>query len=66
VIAGEWAFERGPYYATYTAISGGETVRDIGYAMYLMKRQSDGSWRYARIICNATPGKAGIQSAEAV
>jgi uncharacterized protein (TIGR02246 family) len=54
VIAGDWAFERGPYNATYTARSGHEPIRDIGYAMYVMRRQSDGSWKYARIICNAT------------
>jgi uncharacterized protein (TIGR02246 family) len=52
VVAGDWAFERGPYQTLYEPLSGDTQVIDTGQAMYVMKRQPDGSWRYARIISN--------------
>jgi uncharacterized protein (TIGR02246 family) len=52
VISGDWAFERGPYRDVYEPLAGGTPLLDNGYALYIMKRESDGAWRYARILSN--------------
>jgi uncharacterized protein (TIGR02246 family) len=52
IIAGDWAIERGPYKSLYEPLSGKSPILDEGYAMYIMKRQPDDSWRYTRIISN--------------
>lgn len=52
VVTGDWAFERGPYRSTYEPLSDGAPIVDTGYALYVMKLDPDGSWRYARIIWN--------------
>lgn len=50
--AGEWAFVRGTYGFRTTPKAGGETSEEIGKFIYMLKRQSDGSWKIARAIWN--------------
>lgn len=49
---GEWAFVRGTYSFRTTPKAGGETSEEIGKFIYILGRQSDGSWRIARAIWN--------------
>ena len=50
--AGEWAFVRGTYTFRVTPKAGGETSEEIGKIIYILGRQSDGSWKVARAIWN--------------
>jgi uncharacterized protein (TIGR02246 family) len=52
-VAGDWAFDRGGYQLTITPKDGGEPVRDTGKYIDILRRQSDGSWKYARAIWNS-------------
>ena len=51
VVAGDWAFERG---TSRIVLSGGEgeTIEDSGKGITIYRRQSDGSWKMARLIFN--------------
>jgi ketosteroid isomerase-like protein len=47
-IAGDWAFEWG-YFSGKSATGGKESLQ-YGKVMRVMKRQSDGTWRFARVM----------------
>lgn len=52
VVSGDWGFDRGTYRYTETPRAGGATVVREGNYLWLARRESDGVWRYARIIWN--------------
>jgi uncharacterized protein (TIGR02246 family) len=52
VVSGDWAFDRGTFTATLTPKAGGEPIQDGGRYIWILKRQADGSWKYARSIWN--------------
>ena len=47
-VAGDWAFEWG--YGSYKIEKGDKVTVQYGQLMRVMKRQSDGSWRFARVM----------------
>ena len=47
-IAGDWAFEWG--YGSYKTAKGDKVSIQYGTLMRVMKRQSDGTWRFARVM----------------
>jgi ketosteroid isomerase-like protein len=47
-IAGDWAFEWG--YFSYKIAKGDKVSVQYGTVMRVMKRQSDGTWRFARVM----------------
>jgi uncharacterized protein (TIGR02246 family) len=51
-VAGDWAFGRGPFELRLTPKPGGEPVVDRGKFLDVLRRQGDGSWRFARVIFN--------------
>jgi uncharacterized protein (TIGR02246 family) len=53
VVFGDWAFSRGTWAGTNTPKAGGEAIQDNGKYLWILKRQSDGSWKYARFIWNS-------------
>lgn len=55
VIAGEWAFERGIERMTATPIGGGPERTMSQRALLILRRGSDGRWRYARGMTNGMP-----------
>jgi uncharacterized protein (TIGR02246 family) len=51
-VAGDWAFERGTEIVTMRTDPGGPSATiDVKY-LVILKRQPDGSWKYARYIYN--------------
>ena len=56
-IVGGWAFEWGYFEASFTkaANAAPETVR--GKQLRILKRQADGSWKFARVMVVTDPGK---------
>jgi uncharacterized protein (TIGR02246 family) len=55
VIAGEWAFERGIERMTITPVDGGPTQTMAQRALLILRRGSDGRWRFARGMTNGLP-----------
>ena len=53
VFTGEWAFLRGPYSATFSPKAEGAPIDDTGTWLVIMKSQSDGAWKYARMMWNS-------------
>ena len=53
VVAADWAFTRGTYSSTFTPRAGGEPVQENGKSLWILERQADGSWKYARAIWNS-------------
>lgn len=53
-IAGDWAFEWG--YMSYKDSSNAKAIR--GKVLRVMKRQSDGSWKFARVIVFDEPNES--------
>jgi uncharacterized protein (TIGR02246 family) len=51
-IIGDWAFEWGTYQGEAISMEGGETIKQSGKLMRILKRQPDGSWVVARSIWN--------------
>jgi uncharacterized protein (TIGR02246 family) len=49
---GDQAFITGTFNLEMTPKSGGQTVKGTGKHMALLKKQKDGSWRYAQAIWN--------------
>jgi ketosteroid isomerase-like protein len=49
-IAGDWAFEWGYFTASYKEAATGKTVTLHGKHMRILKRQQDGSWKFARVM----------------
>jgi len=51
-ITGDWAFEWNDFEASYKESPDGKTVSLHGKTLRVLKRQSDGSWRFARVMWN--------------
>jgi len=51
-ILGDWAFEWNDFEASYRETPDGKTVSLHGKALRVLKKQSDGSWRFARMMWN--------------
>jgi uncharacterized protein (TIGR02246 family) len=54
-VGGDWAFSWGAETLTLSPRGGGPPVRMRGKGMAILRRQPDGSWKYARGINNPTP-----------
>jgi len=52
-VLGEWGFARGTFSGVLTPTSGGAPARDSGKFINVVRRQSDGTWKLARVIWNA-------------
>ena len=57
-IAGDWAFEWG-YFSGKISQGGKESII-YGKGMRVMKRQSDGSWRFARVMSLLAPSASAV------
>ena len=57
-VAGDWAFVWGTEKFTLVPHSGGAPIEMQGQGMSILKRQPDGSWKFARGINNALPKPA--------
>ena len=60
-ICGDWAFTWGQETMTATPVSGGPPLTMRGHGLSILRRQPDGSWKFARGINNlalVTPGGA--------
>ena len=51
-VAGDWAFAWGTDYLTLIPVLGGPSIKVSGRVMSIMRRQPDGSWKFARAINN--------------
>lgn len=51
-VYGDWAFARWSYSGRNTPKAGGETIQENGKEIWILKRQSDGSWKCSHIIYN--------------
>jgi len=51
-VHGNWAFARWSYVGRYTPKAGGETIQEKGKELWILKRQSDGSWKCSHFIYN--------------
>jgi uncharacterized protein (TIGR02246 family) len=52
-VAGDWAFARGTYEFTVTPKAGGEAQQETGKYIWILQRQADGFWKFARAIWNS-------------
>jgi uncharacterized protein (TIGR02246 family) len=52
-VIGDWAFVRGTYEFTATPKAGGEAQQETGKYIWILQRQADGSWKFARVIWNS-------------
>ena len=52
-VAGDWAYARGTYSATFTPKTEGEAIFVDGKYMTIFERQPDGSWKIHRDIYNS-------------
>ena len=57
-IAGDWAFEWG--YGSYKIAKGDKVSIQYGKVMRVMKRQPDGTWRFARVMGLLDPSASGV------
>lgn len=57
-VAGDWAFAWGTEKFTLVPEAGGATIEIEGKGMTILRRQPDGSWKFARGINNAVPKPA--------
>ena len=57
-VAGDWASEWG--YGSLKTARGGKTLIEYAKVMRVMKRQSDGTWRFARVMALRAPSAAGV------
>jgi uncharacterized protein (TIGR02246 family) len=55
VVAGDWAFERGVERMTVTPVDGGPSRSGAQRALLILRRGSDGRWRFARGMTNGLP-----------
>jgi ketosteroid isomerase-like protein len=53
VVLGDWAFNRGGYTAKISLQAGGAALEDTGKCIWILKRQSDGSWKFDTVIWNS-------------
>jgi ketosteroid isomerase-like protein len=54
-IAGDWAFEWDDFDVVYKASATAEPTALHGKALRVLKKQSDGSWRFARVMAVVDP-----------
>jgi ketosteroid isomerase-like protein len=54
-VAGDWAFIWGTESFVLVPQAGGAAIRMQGKGMTILRRQSDGSWKFARGINNTLP-----------
>jgi uncharacterized protein (TIGR02246 family) len=52
-VAGDWGYIRAHWIWTLTPKDGGESVKDTGNSIWIVRRQPDGSWKIARGIYNS-------------
>ena len=52
ILSGDWAFRRYAYQLTLTSKDGGDSVTHEGQGIHMFRRQSDGSWKFAKDIWN--------------
>ena len=52
-VAGDWAYIRAHWTWILTPKGGGEEVKDTGNSIWILSRQTDGSWKIARAIWNS-------------
>ena len=57
-IAGDWAFEWG--YGSYKIARGDKETVQYAKLMRVMKRQSDGTWRFARVMALPAPSASAV------
>jgi ketosteroid isomerase-like protein len=57
-IAGDWAFEW--WYGSYKTSKDGKVSIEYGKGLRVMKRQSDGTWRFARVMSLLDPSASGV------
>lgn len=53
VVSGNWAFQIGTYYTKYL-FQDGNVIEDEGNYVWIFKKESDGNWKWARVIHNST------------
>ena len=58
-VAGDWAFSRGKFEETVTP-SGGDAFDVVGKYLFIFHRESDGSWKIARLIGNMDGPRPGM------
>ena len=51
-VQGGWGFARGTFTATLTPASGSAPIQENGAFINIVQRQTDGSWKLARVIWN--------------
>ena len=52
-VAGDWGYIRAHWIWTQTPKGGGEAVTDTGDSIWIVRRQTDGSWKITRGIYNS-------------
>ena len=57
-IAGDWAFEW--WYGSYKTSKDGKVSIAYGQGLRVMKRQSDGTWRFARLMVLLEPSASAV------
>src|SRR5262250_2610746 len=57
-IAGDWAFEWG--YGSYKIAKGDKESIQYGKLLRVMKRQADGTWRFARVMALLAPSASAV------
>ena len=58
-IAGDWAFEWG--YGSYKIAKDNKVSIQYGKVMRVMRRQSDGTWRFARVMALQAPSASAVE-----
>ena len=61
VVSGDWAFDRGTYTRVITPKAGGAAVTERGKYLWLLHREADGTWRYARSVWNSDAATTAAQ-----
>ena len=52
-ISGDWAYDRGTHKGTVTPKNDGEPVNFEGTYLFILKRQTDNSWKYSLAMWNS-------------
>jgi ketosteroid isomerase-like protein len=53
VVTSDWAFQIGTYSTIFT-LQDDSLIEDAGNYVWIFKKDSDGSWKWARVISNST------------
>src|SRR4051812_23572681 len=61
VVAGDWAFSLGSETVTLPPAAGAPAMVLQGQGIAVLRRHSDGGWRYARALTNALPRPGGAR-----